>query len=185
VRLGQYSRRTEEAHAHWIKRFVRYHGLRRPSALGAGDVERFLAELAERGSLSESSLSQALYRSILRVDVSVGRIPRPKSVSRVPVVLTATRCAGYWAGLQGIPRLVALLLYGSGLRRLEALQLRVKDLDLHVGEIRAARGAESGGWVVRGGGRRRAPRSRGSSVVIKDSRALAALGGEDGTDPVA
>ena len=145
VRLRQYSRRTEEAYAGWIKRFVRYHGLRHPAELGAAEIEPFLAYLAEQRSLSESSLTQALsallflYRNVLHQDVAIGLVPRPKGVSRLPVVLTRDEVRALLARLEGTPRLVALLLYGSGLRLLEALQLRVKDLDLQVGEIRIRR----------------------------------------------
>jgi integron integrase len=145
VQLRQYSRRTEEAYGHWIKRFIRFHGLRHPAELGAADIERFLADLAEQRSLGESSLTQALsallflYRHVLHQDVEVGRIPRAKGVSRVPVVLTRDEVRSLLARLEGTPRLVALLLYGSGLRVLEALELRVKDLDLQTGEIRIRR----------------------------------------------
>jgi integron integrase len=145
VRLRQYSRRTEEAYAGWIKRYIRYHGLRHPTELGAADVERFLADLAEHRSLGESSLTQALsallflYRNVLHQDVAIGRIARPKGVKRLPVVLTRDEVRRLIARLEGTPRLVALLLYGSGLRVLEALQLRVKDLDLQAGEIRIRR----------------------------------------------
>ena len=145
VRLRRYSRRTEEAYVRWIKHYVRYHGLRHPAELGAGEVERFLADLAERRSLSGSSLTQALsallflYRNVLGMDLPVGRIPRPKGVGRLPVVLTRDEVRLIIARLDGVPRLVALLLYGSGLRILEALELRVKDVDLEVGELRIRR----------------------------------------------
>jgi integron integrase len=145
VQLRQYSRRTEEAYGHWIKRFIRFHGLRHPAELGAADIESFLAELAGQRSLGESSLAQALsallflYRHVLHQDVEVGRIPRAKGIGRVPVVLTRDEVRSLLARLEGTPRLVALLLYGSGLRVLEALELRVKDLDLQTGEIRIRR----------------------------------------------
>ena len=145
VRLRQYSRRTEEAYARWIKRFIRYHHLRHPAELGEADIERFLAHLAERRSLGESSLTQALsallflYRHVLHRDLAIGRIPRAKGISRLPVVLTRDEVRRVLARLDGTRRLVALLLYGSGLRVLEALQLRVKDCDLELGEIRVRR----------------------------------------------
>ena len=132
VRMRQYSRRTEEAYANWIKRFVPYHGVRHPAELGAADIERFLADLADQRSLGESSLTQALsallflYRNMLHQDVSIGRIPRPKCPSRLPVVLGRDEVRCLLARLEGTPRLVALLLYGSGLRLLEALELRVR-----------------------------------------------------------
>ena len=118
VRLRQYSHRTEEAYASRIK---------------------------EHRSLGERSLTQALsallflYRNVLHQDVAIGRIARPKGVKRLPVVLTRDEVRRRLARLEGTPRLVALLLYGSGLRVLEALQLRVKDLDLQACEIRLRR----------------------------------------------
>ena len=121
MRLRQYSRRTEEAYAAWIKRYIRYHGLRHPSELGAVDVERFLADLAEHRSLGESSLTQALsallflYRNVLRQDIAVGRIARPKGVKRLPVVLTRDEVRRLLARLEGTPQ-------GSWLPVLRALR---------------------------------------------------------------
>ncbi|HEU5039967.1 MAG TPA: integron integrase, partial [Gemmatimonadales bacterium] len=145
VRVRQFSRRTEEAYAGWIRRFIRYHGMRHPAELGAAEVERFLADLAERQGLGSSSQTQALsallflYRVVLRRELPAGEIPRAKGIARVPVVLTRTEVRQVLERLAGVPRLVALLLYGSGLRLLEALELRVKDLDLPMAEIRIRR----------------------------------------------
>ena len=142
VRVRRFSRRTEEAYAAWIRRYVRYHGLRHPAELGAAEVERFLADLAERQGVSGSTQTQALsallflYRVVLRRELAVGEIPRARGIVRVPVVLTRAEVRRLLDRLAGTPRLVALLLYGSGLRLLESLQLRVKDLDLELGEIR-------------------------------------------------
>lgn len=144
ARVRQFSRRTEEAYAAWVRRYVRFHGMRHPAELGAAEIEQFLAHLADRG-LGASSRTQALsallflYRVVLRRELPAAEIPRARGVSRVPVVLNREEVRGLLAGMRGAPRLVALLLYGSGLRLLEALELRVKDLDLEVGEIRIRR----------------------------------------------
>ena len=129
VRVRQFSRRTEEAYAAWVRRFVRYHGMRHPAELGAAEVERFLADLAERQGLGGSSQTQALsallflYRVVLRRELAVGEIPRAKGIVRIPVVLTRAEVRVVLDRLRGTPRLVALLLYGSGLRLLDVDRL--------------------------------------------------------------
>jgi site-specific recombinase XerD len=144
VRVRQFSRRTEEAYVGWVRRYVRFHRMRHPAELGPAEIEQFLAHLADRG-LGASSRTQALsallflYRVVLRRELPAGEIPRARGISRVPVVLNREEVRRLLGGLSGAPRLVALLLYGSGLRLLEALELRVKDLDLVVGEIRIRR----------------------------------------------
>ncbi|HZW06338.1 MAG TPA: integron integrase [Phycisphaerales bacterium] len=145
VRVRQFSRRTEEAYAAWVRRFVRFHGMRHPAELGAREIERFLADLAERGGLGASSQTQALsallflYRAVLHRDLAVGDIPRARGIDRIPVVLTRDGVRLVVGAMRGVPRLVAMLLYGSGLRLLEALGLRVKDVDLAMGELRVRR----------------------------------------------
>jgi integron integrase len=151
ARVHHYSPRTEEAYVAWVRRFVRYHGLRHPSELGAREVRDFLTALADRRKLSASSQTQALsallflYREVLGRDLGeVGAIVRAKQPSRLPVVLAHDEVRALLDRLKGSPRLVCALLYGSGLRLLEALELRVKDLDLSRGEIlvRRAKGAK-------------------------------------------
>jgi integrase len=151
VRVHHYSPRTEEAYVAWVRRFVRYHGFRHPSELGPDEVRDFLTVLADRGKLSASSQTQALsallflYREVLGRDLSeVGAIIRAKQPTRLPVVLSHDEVRALLGRLQGSSRLVCALLYGSGLRLLEALGLRVKDLDLSRGEIlvRRAKGAK-------------------------------------------
>jgi integron integrase len=151
ARVRHYSPRTEEAYVAWVRRFVRYHGLRHPSELGPLEVRDFLTVLADRRKLSASSQTQALsalvllYREVLGRDLSeVGAIIRAKQPTRLPVVLSHDEVRALLSRLRGSPRLVCALLYGSGLRLLEALALRVKDLDLPRGEIlvRRAKGAK-------------------------------------------
>lgn len=151
IRVRHYSPRTEEAYVGWVRRFAQFHGLRHPAELGREEVEAFLTALAEGGGLSESSQTQALsallfmYRIVLRKDLEgLVEVPRAKRPERLPVVLTPEEVRTVLSRLQGTPHLVALLLYGSGLRLLEALELRVKDVDFGGGElrIRRAKGAK-------------------------------------------
>ena len=146
VRAHHYSRRTEEAYVGWVRRYVRFHGLRHPGTLGADAIRQFLTALAARAQLSASSQTQALsallflYREVLQKDPgSAGDIVRAKQPARLPVVLSREEVRELLRGLQGVPRVVGLLLYGSGLHLLEALQLRFKDVDFAGGEIRVRR----------------------------------------------
>ena len=147
IRLHQYSPRTEEAYVGWVRRFVRFSGMRHPAGLDASDVTRFLTALADAGRVSASTQTQALsallflYRQVLGRELeSLGPIVRPSAPARLPVVLTRDEIRAVGGTLTATPRLVAMLMYGSGLRLLEALQLRVKDLDFVTGEITVRRG---------------------------------------------
>jgi integron integrase len=146
IRLHHYSRRTEEAYVGWVRRYVRFSGMRHPAELGGEDVRRFLTALADRGHASASTQSQALsgllflYRQVLGRELDPGAIVRPVKPVRLPVVLSREEVRALLGALAGTPRLVAVLLYGSGLRLLEALSLRVKDLDFATGEVVVRRG---------------------------------------------
>jgi integron integrase len=150
IRLRHYSRRTERAYVLWVRRFVVFHGKRHPAELGEREVAAFLTDLAVRLRVSASTQNQALgallflYRRVLGRNVEglggVGGVVRAKQSVRLPVVLTLEEAQAVIRRMGGQPWLVAMLLYGSGLRLLEALQLRVKDLDLSRGEIRVRRG---------------------------------------------
>jgi integron integrase len=151
VRVRHYSPRTEESYVGWVKRYVRFHGLRHPGELGATEVTRFLSTLAESGHLSASSQTQALsallflYRDVLHHDLGpLGEIARAKQPTRLPVVLTKDEVRALLARLTDTPHVAALLMYGSGLRLLEGLQLRVKDLDFTMRQItiRRAKGGK-------------------------------------------
>jgi integron integrase len=146
ARVHHYSLRTEEAYVGWVRRYVRYHGLRHPAELGAREVRDFLTALADRGKLSASSQTQALsallflYREVLGRELSdAGEVVRAKQPSRLPVVLSREEVRALLDRLRGSPRLACVLMYGSGLRLLEAMELRVKDLDFALGEIRVRR----------------------------------------------
>jgi integron integrase len=145
--VRHYSRRTEEAYVGWVRRFVRFCGLRHPADLGAVEVAAFLTHLAVQGKVGAATQNQALaallflYREILgrKLDPVVAAV-RGKDSTRLPVVLTAQEVAAVLRHLRRQPRLVAGLLYGSGLRLMECLELRVKDVDLGRREIRVRRG---------------------------------------------
>jgi integron integrase len=147
LRLGHYSLRTEQAYRGWVVRFVRYHGLRHPRDLGESEVVEFLRHLAEERQVASATQEQAvaallfLYREVVGRPLRLeGRIPRGRAPTRIPVVLTRAEIVRVVDQLTGVYRLVALLLYGSGMRLLECLTLRVKDVDLVRGEIRIRRG---------------------------------------------
>ena len=151
IRTRHLAYRTEQAYLQWMRRYVGYHGRRHPRKMGAPEVEAFLTHLAVDAHVSASTQNQAmqalifLYRQVLEIELpwleNVTRAHRPK---RLPVVLSVSEVRSVLAQLEGMPWLVASLLYGGGLRLMEALRLRVKDLDLERGEIivRAGKGAK-------------------------------------------
>ncbi|MBA3895221.1 MAG: integron integrase, partial [Gemmatimonadales bacterium] len=161
LRVRHYSPRTEEAYVAWVRRYVRFHGMRHPGDLGRDEIGRFLTALADRAGLSASSQTQALsaliflYREVLNADPgAITDIVRARQPGRLPVVLSREEVRALLERLAGTPRIVCILLYGSGLRRLlEALQLRVKDVDFAGGEIRVrrAKGAKDRVTVLPGG----------------------------------
>ncbi len=147
LRLRHFSPRTEEAYTAWVRRFVKFHGLEHPDRMGDAEVTAFLSHLAVERRVAPSTLTQALaalqflYREIVRRPLAIGDvIPRSKAPVRLPVVLTPAEVRRVLAELSGTHRLIGMLLYGSGLRLLECLTLRVKDVDLDRGEIRLRRG---------------------------------------------
>ncbi len=142
IRTRHYSRRTEEAYVRWIRQFVRFHGLRHPRELGAAEVTRFLSALAVEGRVSASTQNQALgallflYRAVLGQPVGwLDGVVRAKQSARLPVVLTQDEVRAVLGRMGGIAGLVATVLYGAGVRLLEALRLRAKDLDFQRCEI--------------------------------------------------
>jgi integron integrase len=149
MRARHLSPRTEEAYVMWIKRFVRYSGTRHPSLLGEAEVTAFLTHLAVTERVAASTQSQALaailflYRDVLRAPLPwLHDIVRAKRPARLPVVLTREEAHTVIAAMRGVPRLAALVMYGAGLRLMETLTLRVKDLDLQrlVVTVRAGKG---------------------------------------------
>lgn len=142
IRLRHMSRRTEEAYLSWVRRYILFHQKRHPSELDGTDVRAFLTYLAADRDVSASTQNQALaailflYRHLLGRDLGpldgIVRAARPK---RVPVVLTRGEVHQLISHLNGTSRLVAVLLYGAGLRLLEVLRLRVQDVDLAYRQI--------------------------------------------------
>jgi integron integrase len=147
IRLRHYSRRTEEAYAGWVRRYVVFHGKRHPSEMGDAEISKFLSYLAEDRQVSASTQNQALnalvflYKEVLRQPIgSLSGVVRAKRPATLPIVLTKPEVRALLGQLEGVPLLIAVLLYGSGLRLLECLTLRVKDLDFERMEIRLRRG---------------------------------------------
>jgi integron integrase len=136
LRLMHYSLRTEEAYVYWVKAFIRFHGLRHPAEMGGQEVEAFLTYLASERSVAPSTHSQALsallffYGKVLEQDLPwLKEIGHPRQHRRLPAVLSVDEVRRVLQGLEGEHQLLARLLYGTGLRIGEALQLRVKDVD--------------------------------------------------------
>ena len=149
IRARHYSYRTEKAYVHWIKRFIFFHNKRHPAEMGEAEIARFLSSLASDGHVSASTQNQALnallflYKEVLNKQIGfVDGIVRAKRPHRLPVVLTRQEIRSILRCLDGSNWLMAMLLYGAGLRLLECLRLRVKDIDFTSNQIlvRAGKG---------------------------------------------
>ncbi len=145
-RLG-YSVRTERAYASWIRRFVLFNGKRHPRELGSHDVEKFLTDLAVRGNVAASTQNQALsailflYREILGLELPwMENVTRAKRPQRLPVVLSRTEVERLLTMIDAEVWLMAALLYGSGMRLMECMRLRVKDVDFERRQITVRNG---------------------------------------------
>jgi integron integrase len=151
IRTRHLALRTEQAYLQWVRRYVNFHGRKHPREMGAPEVEAFLTHLAVGAKVSASTQNQALqallflYRHVLDVELpwldNVTRASRPR---RLPVVLSAAEVRAVLAELDGTCWLIASLLYGSGLRLMEAHRLRVKDMVMERGEliVRDAKGGK-------------------------------------------
>lgn len=142
IRFLHYSIRTEEAYIGWIRRFILFHGKRHPREMGAPEVEAFLSDLATQGRVTASTQNQALsailflYRQVLGIELPwMEGIKRAKRPSRLPVVMTPAEVRAVLARLDGRDHLMASLLYGSGLRLMECVRLRVKDIDTQARQL--------------------------------------------------
>ena len=151
LRLKHYSLRTEQAYSQWIRRYIEAIGRRHPKDLGRVEIEGFLSRLATHERVSPSTQSQALaallflYREVLGVDLPwMENVVRARPRQRAPVVLTQSEVARLLRELDGREWLQAGLLYGTGMRLMECLRLRVRDLDFERGQIlvRDAKGAK-------------------------------------------
>jgi integron integrase len=142
IRAKHYSRRTEEVYVMWIKRFIFFHGVRHPAEMGESEINRFLTDLAVNKKVSASTQNQALsallflYQQVLNQPIGwVNPAVQAKRPERLPVVLTRQEVKAILSLMDGSPKLVAALLYGAGLRLMECLQLRVKDVDFTTNQI--------------------------------------------------
>jgi len=134
IRVRHYNIRTEQCYVGWIRRFIIFHGKRHPAEMGAAEVGDFLTHLAVTGNVAASTQNQALnalvfmYKAVL--DKPLGNLQgviRAKKPRRLPVVLSSDEVAAVLRNLEGVHWLAACLLYGSGLRLMECMRLRVKD----------------------------------------------------------
>ncbi len=142
IRVKHYSIRTETQYVQWIKRFILFHGKRHPIEMGAAEVEAFLTHLAVEGKVAASTQNQALsallflYKEVLLIDLPwLDNVVRAKRPQRLPCVLTRTEVRSVLTRMSGSYGLMANLLYGTGMRLMECVRLRVKDVDFERGEI--------------------------------------------------
>ena len=142
MRLKRYSLRTERTYCDWITRFIRFHKMRHPAEMREAEMAEFLTNLARSGNISASTQNQALsallflYKEVLREEIGwLQNVERAKKPARLPVVLTRDEVRKVFAHLHGTTCLMAGLLYGSGLRLMECVRLRVKDIDFGYAHI--------------------------------------------------
>ncbi len=151
IRAKKYSIRTEEQYVQWVKRFVLHHNKKHPTLMGYEEIEAFLTYLAVEDQVSASTQNQALaallflYKEVLRINIpSLSDIVRAKRPQRLPVVLTRQEVRMVLDRMSGTYGLMANLLYGTGMRLMECVRLRVKDIDFERKEIvvRSGKGAK-------------------------------------------
>lgn len=154
VRYLHYSLKTEKAYLYWVRFFIRWSaargaGMRHPRDMGTAEVEAFLGMLANERKVSASTHNQALsallflYREVLAIDLPwLSNIGRPQQTKRIPSVLTKDEVAAVLAQMDGVTALLARLLYGTGMRLMEGMRLRIKDVDFdrHAIIVREAKG---------------------------------------------
>ncbi len=147
LRVKHYSKRTEQAYVGWIRRFIQAHGRRHPRELGGSEVEGFLSALAVQGNVAAGTQNQALsailflYREVLKAELPwLDAVVRAKRPQRVPTVLSREEVRSLLARMDGRAGLIASLLYGTGMRLMECLRLRVKDVDFARAEITVREG---------------------------------------------
>lgn len=149
ARYLHYSVRTEKAYAYWIRFYIRWHGMRHPRDMGVADVRAFLTMLASERHVASSTHNQALsavlflYRDVLEIDLPwMQALERPSYARRIPTVLGTDEVTRLFRAMEGEVQLLARLLYGTGMRLMEALRLRTKDVDFErqVIVVREAKG---------------------------------------------
>lgn len=136
IRLKHYSIRTEQAYTDWVRRFILFHEKRHPAEMGAAEVEKFLTHLAVEGNVAASTQNQAksallfLYREVLEIELPwLDDVAKAKDGKRLPVVLTVQESMRLLDEMEGTSGLIARLLYGTGMRVMEGVRLRVKDVE--------------------------------------------------------
>lgn len=136
IRVKHYSRRTEEAYVGWITRFIFFHKKRHPIDMGEKEISEFLSHLAVTGNVAASTQNQAmcaivfLYKQVLERDLGeFENLTWAKRPAKLPEVFTVDEIDNVMNKIEGIYKLMAILMYGAGLRLLECLRLRVKDID--------------------------------------------------------
>jgi integron integrase len=153
-RARHFSPRTEDAYAAWAERFIRFHGIRHPATMGEPEVNTFLTHLAVDRDLAPSSQNQAmaallfLYSAVLGTPLNQLNVVRATRTRRLPVVLSRAEVRSLLTNLEGVTRLLGVLLYGTGMRVFECLQLRVRDLDADQNLITVRQGKGSKDRVV-------------------------------------
>src|SRR5512140_328258 len=142
IRFRHYSLRTERTYAHWVRRFIAHSGMRHPREMGAPEVTAFLSSLATERNVAASTQNQALsailflYKEVLRLELPwLDEVRRAKKPRRLPSVLSHAEVRTLLAHIEGVNGLIARLLYGTGMRLMEGVRLRVKDLDLERREV--------------------------------------------------
>lgn len=142
LRSKHYSRKTETAYTNWIKRFILFHNKRHPNEMGAEEIKAFINNLADEHQVSSSTQNQALqgilflYKNILKSDVGwIADIKYTTRIKHLPVVFSRSETASILNNLDGVIKLIVSLLYGTGMRLGEVLNLRIKDIDFEMNQI--------------------------------------------------
>jgi integron integrase len=141
IRVRHYSLRTEEAYLKWIKQYILFHKKRHPIEMGEAEINAFLTHLAVKQNIAASTQNQALcaiifmYKNVLNKDIGELSLVWAQRPKRIPVVLSREEVKAILSHLQGDYWLMAMIMYGSGLRLMECLRLRIKDVDLHYKQI--------------------------------------------------
>ena len=142
LRVRHYSRKTEESYVSWIKRFIFFNSKKNPNEMGKEEIQKFLNYLAVEKQVSSSTQNQALqailylYKNIIKKEIGwLEEIIKAHRSKRLPVVFTKSEVREIFINLSGVPKIICSLLYGSGLRLGEALELRVKDINFEYRQI--------------------------------------------------
>lgn len=142
LRTKHYSYRTEQTYVDWIKRYILFHKKQHPKELGVEEIREFIAHLAAERKVATSTQNQALsatlflYRTVLQIEINLPpELMRPSRPRRLPVVLTHEEAMSVINAMSGVPRIMTKILYGSGLRIMECMRLRVRDIDFEHHQI--------------------------------------------------